>query len=147
VYANDDFMWYCGAFTDGLWRLDLNSGQTIKIQLQSKDTHNARPYRGGYLYNLCPQSRTVFECGGKILRSWETPLYDLSQLTYTNLSRDHAVQGYTRGMVTYGDFIITGTSPATVNVFHLEKNGPPIKSIQLANDMRNSICGMVLYEW
>ncbi len=52
VYANDNFMWYCGAFTNGLWRLDLNTGQNIKIQLQISDTHNARPYRGGYLYIL-----------------------------------------------------------------------------------------------
>lgn len=147
VYANDYFMWYCGAFTDGLWRLDLNTGQTTKIQLQIADTHNARPYCGGYLYNLSRYSKTVFEQGGKIIREWNTPVYDLSTLTHTNLSKDHAVQGYTRGMVTYDNFIITGSSPATINIFHIDKQGSPIKSIQLTNDLRNSICGMALYEW
>jgi len=148
VYANDDYMWYCGAFTDGLWRVDLNTGQTIKIQLQIPDTHNARPYRGGYLYNLSRFSKTVFERGGKIMKEWMTPINDLSTLTHTNLPKDCAVQGYTRGMVTYDDFIITGTSPATINVFSFEKGGPnPVKSVQLTNDIRNSICGMALYEW
>ncbi len=147
VYADDNFMWYCGAHADGIWRLDLNSGQTIKIQLQIADTHNARPYRDGYLYNLCPQSKTYFERGGKLIKEWLTPECDLSTLIYTNLPNDHARAGYTRGMVTYGDFIITGTSPATINVFDFNKEGSPIKSIQLTNDIRNSICGMVLYEW
>lgn len=147
VYANDDFMWYCGAHADGLWRLDLNSGQTIKIQLQIPDTHNARPYRNGYLYNLSRFSQTVFESGGEIIKEWQTPHYDLSTLTYTDLPRDHAVQGYTRGMVTYDNFIITGTSPATINVFDFDEVSKPIKSVQLTNDIRNSICGMALYEW
>jgi len=147
VYADDNFMWYCGAYTDGLWRLDLNSGQTIKIQLQIADTHNARPYRDGYLYNLCPRSKTFFERGGKLIKEWSTPEFDLSTLIHTNLPHDHARAGYTRGMVTYGDFIITGTSPATINVFDFNKEGSPIKSIQLTNDIRNSICGMALYEW
>ncbi len=147
VYANDNFMWYCGAFTDGLWRLDLSTGQTIKIQLQIADTHNARPYRNGYLYNISRYSKTIFEQGGKIIKEWKTPLYDLSTLTNTNLSKDHAIQGYTRGMVTYDKFIITGTSPATINVFNFNKKIDPVKSIQLTEDLRNSICGMALYEW
>ena len=148
VYADDNFMWYCGSYSDGLWRLDLNSGQSIKIQLQIADTHNARPYRGGYLYNLCPQSKTIFERGGKIIKEWLTPQYDLSTLTHTNLPCDHARAGYTRGMVTYGDFVIVGTSPATVNVYDVNKDGNlPIKSVQLSKDLRNSICGMALYEW
>lgn len=148
VYANDNFMWYTGAYSDGLWRMDLNTGQTIKIQLQIPDTHNARPYRDGYLYNLSRFSKTVFERGGRVIKEWITPCYDPSSLTHTNLPQDHAVQGYTRGMVTYSNFIITGTSPAAINVFNFNNNTKnPIKSIQLTEDLRNSICGMALYEW
>ena len=50
-------------------------------------------------------------------------------------------------MVTYDKFIITGTSPATINIFNFNKKINPIKSIQLTEDLRNSICGMALYEW
>lgn len=147
VYANDDYMWYSGAYTDGLWQYNLNTGQTIKIQLQIPDTHNARPYKGGYLYNLSRLSQTVFEEGGVVQHVWNTPKYRTDKLTNTHLPQDHAVQGYTRGMVTYNGNIITGSSPATVNVFSDQCDGKPFRSVKLTNDLRNSICGMVLYEW
>jgi hypothetical protein len=149
VYANDDYMWYCGAFTDKLWRLDLNTGQTIGIQLQISDTHNARPRCSGYIYNLSRYSETVFESGGKIQMKWKTPVPDLSTLINTHLPQDCAVTGYTRGMVIYKNYIIVGTSPAAINVFKIDihQNENPIKTIQLTNDLRNSICGMALYEW
>jgi len=145
VYADDNAMWYCGAYTDGIWRFDLESGQTTKHQLQIPDTHNARPYRGGFLYNLSRMSKTVFEHGGTIVDEWETPLPPMSALHHTNLPSDHAVLGYTRGMVTYDDYVIVGTSPASLHVFAL--GGEAVKSIALSNDLRNSICGMCLYEW
>jgi len=147
VYADDNFLWYCGAHTDGIWRMDLNTKQTIKIPLQIGDTHNARPYRDGYLYNLSRYSKTIFERNGRILKEWMTPNNDPSTLIYTNLPKDCAVQGYTRGMVTYDNFIITGTSPAAINVFSFGDGPDMVKSIQLTNDIRNSICGMALYEW
>ena len=146
VYANDDYMWYSGAFTDGLWQYDFLNKKTTKFTLAFGDTHNARPMWGGYLYNLSRMSKTVFEKGGAVMNSWDTPHALLDSLTNTHLPRDHAVQGYTRGMVVYDDYIITGTSPAAINVFSFSSKNP-IKSVSITNDIRNSICGMVLNEW
>jgi hypothetical protein len=147
VYANDDNMWYSGAYTDSLWVKDLRvNGVTGRIKLVYDDTHNARPWKGGYLYNLSRHSKTVWEKNGKIQDEWHTPHRPLEELTYTHLPRDHAVQGYTRGMVTYGEYVIVGTSPAAINVFKIGQFNP-IKTVHLTNDIRNSICGMVLNEW
>jgi hypothetical protein len=146
VYANDDSMWYSGAYTDGLWRYDFLTGQTTKLQLQNPDTHNARPHKDGMLYNLSRKSLTVFERGGEVQDAWQTPLPSISELSHTNLPSDHAVLGYTRGMVTYDDYVIVGTSPAAITVFE-HGNPNPIHNVQISKDLRNSVCGMVLDEF
>ena len=88
---------------------------------------------------------TVLEQHGEIVLKWITTKYPVNTLIYTHLPLDHAVQGYTRGMVLYDQYVITGSSPATINAFDF--SGQIVKSVQLSNDIRNSICGMVLYEW
>jgi len=145
VIAEDRYLYYSGAFTDKLWRIDEITGETVALQLCQGDTHNARPYRNGYLYNKSAQSITIYEEDGVLNKVWRTPHYDPASLTNTHLPGDHARQGYTRGMVTVGDQIICGTSPATINVFDFNTPGAPVSSIQLTNDIRNSICGMCLY--
>jgi hypothetical protein len=151
VYADDNYMWYSGAFTDSLWRKNLSpwfldKSETTRFKLVYNDTHNARPYRGGFLYNLSRHSKTVYEVDGMVVDEWDTPHSPLEQLHHTHLPADHAVQGYTRGMVTYGDYVITGTSPAAINVFKIGQK-KPVKTVNLSKDLRNSICGMVLCEW
>lgn len=146
VYANDDYMWYSGAYTDGLWRKDLRNGRTKKFKLVYADTHNARPYKGGFVYNLSRLSKTIWEQDGIVVSEWDTPKRPLSELTNTGLPQDCAVQGYTRGMVTYNEYVITGTSPAAINVFSIGQKDP-VKTVNLTNDIRNSICGMVISEW
>lgn len=147
VFANHEYLWYCGAFTKSIWQLNLNTGQTSNVELIIPDTHNARPYRGGYLYNLSRFSKTVFEYGGKIKKTWRTPIFNEKELSNTHLSKDHAVQGYTRGMLTYNNYIITGSSPAAVNVYLFDDTKQPVKTVRLTNDIRNSICGMTFYIW
>jgi hypothetical protein len=146
VYANDDNMWYCGAYSDGLWRYNFLTKETTKEAFAIADTHNARPYKDGMLYNISRMSRTIFEKRGLIIEDWDTPKLHEGSLINNNIPQDHAVQGYTRGMVTYDDYVITGTSPAAVNVWKFGQSHP-IKTFYITNDIRNSICGMTLYEW
>jgi hypothetical protein len=146
VYADDNCLWYSGAFTDSLWRHDF-TGETKRFKLVYNDTHNARPYGHGFVYNLSRLSKTIYERDGRVISEWDTPkLLPRESITHTNLPLDHAVEGYTRGMVTYKDYVIVGTSPAAIHVFQLGKRDA-VQSVILSNDLRNSICGMVLSEY
>jgi len=147
VYADDEYLYYTGAFSPNLWKKRLDSNETVRCPLVHGNTHNARPWRDGFLYNLSAEHKTIWEKDGEVVEEWNTPLYKTEDMVNTHLPNDHARQGYTRGMVTYDDYVIVGTSPATINVFKCGAGSEPLKSIQLSRDIRNAICGMVLDEW
>ena len=147
VWVNKELMYYCGAHMKTLNVVNLITGEELVYQDNIIHTHNARPYKEGVIHNLAFGHKTVWKnIFGEVKEEWLTPLYKKEEMTYTDLPHDHAVQGYTRGMVIYNDYIIVGNSPATINIFVAGK-GESVKSIQLSNDIRNSICGIALYEW
>lgn len=138
---------YCGHHMETLNAIDLETDDILIYQDKIKNSHNARPYLGGVIHNLAFQHKTVYRnIFGKIVEEWITPLYKKEDMTHTDLPHDHAVQGYVRGMVLIPPFIVVGSSPATINVF-THGRSEPVKSIQISNDIRNSICGISICEW
>jgi hypothetical protein len=110
------------------------------------ESHNAHPFRGGLLMNHSPTHRMLFtDMKGRVLRSWPVPRYDPEQLEYANIPRDHAYQGFCRGIaVASENLIIQGSSPATINLFRWD---PPelVRSINLTMDVRNSVHGLEIW--
>lgn len=147
VIVDDSYIYFCGAYTPQLLAIHK---ETLQIKQYPKfnisETHNARLYRDGVLYNVSRMSKTVYQDFNGPMVVWDTPHYKQEDMTHTNLPADHAVQGYTRGMVTYKNFIICGSSPATINVFDFDQPGDTVKSVQLTSDLRNSICGITFLE-
>ena len=148
VYIENGVLYYCGAHMKDLRALDLETGDCIIYQDGLGHTHNARPYGGGVLFNMAFQHKTCLMDIFKKIR-WEgtTPLYKKEDMTYTDLPKEHAQQGYVRGMVVNAPLVVVGNAPATINIFEIGGSSEPIKSIQLSNDIRNSICGIARYEW
>lgn len=143
-------LYYSGAYLDCMFRIPFTPPEDAdgnfvmeRIPLPIRETHNARPWRDGLLFNVSRDSSTYYFKDGKQIHHWRTPVPHVSDMTHTHLPHDHAVAGYTRGMVTYKDYVITGTSPAAINVWKVGHDAP-IKTIQLTDDIRNSICGMCL---
>jgi hypothetical protein len=110
------------------------------------ECHNAHPFRDGVLYNHSPTHRMYFATRrGRVLKSWPVPAYDPDALEYANVPRDHAYQGFCRGIATPSpDIIVQGSSPATINVFRWDSS-EPLKSINVTMDVRNSVHGLELW--
>ena len=83
------------------------------------ESHNAHPFRGGLLMNHSPTHRMMFtDMRGRIQKTWAVPVYDESELEFSNVPRDHAYQGFCRGIAETGEnIIVQGSSPATINLF------------------------------
>jgi len=110
------------------------------------ESHNAHPFRGGLLMNHSPTHRMIFtDMRGRIQKTWPVPLYDESDLEFANVPRDHAYQGFCRGIAVASDnIIVQGSSPATINLFQWEP-AALIKSINVTMDVRNSVHGLEIW--
>ncbi len=110
------------------------------------ESHNAHPFRGGILTNHSPTHRMMFlDRRARIQKTWDVPRYPEDRLEFANVPRDHAYQGFCRGIAHVdGDLIIQGSSPATINVFQWD---PPrlLKSINVTMDVRNSVHGLEIW--
>lgn len=113
-------------------------------------THNARPFKDGILLNNT-QTNSVcyFDKNENILQQWKVITYDENELANTDLPKDHARQGFGRGLSVFNDdIVIGGSSPATISVYSLKK-GTVLKTINLSKDIRNAIHGLEIwpFEW
>jgi hypothetical protein len=140
----DGRLYICGG---GLGHLYAVEGRKLRRAARVQyESHNAQLFRDGVLYNHSPTHRMVFASRrGRIRQTWDVPRYDPEALEYANVPRDHAYQGFCRGIAIAGpNLIIQGSSPATVNLFQLD---PPklVKSINVTMDVRNSIHGLEIW--
>lgn len=111
-------------------------------------THNARPYRRGVLMNVTGNDVVRHaDRAGATLEEWPVVRYDPERLEHRDLPRDHARQGFARGLcATPEGEIVVGSSPATVSLYrHGEPE--PRASVNLTLDVRNAIHGLELYPW
>jgi len=110
------------------------------------EQHNAQRFRDGILVNHSPTHRMIFQdLRGHLLRSFKVPMYGEDELLYANIPRDHAYQGFCRGIAPINDdLIVQGSSPATINLFRFD---PPelVKSINITMDVRNSVHGLEIW--
>lgn len=111
-------------------------------------THNARPLGEHILVNDTEKNRVLIQDRqGKPLQSFHVPHYAPEKLLMSELPRDHARQGFARGLaVTKTGLLIGGSSPSTVSVYQ-PGTKQPLMSINLTMDVRNSIHGLEIWPW
>jgi hypothetical protein len=141
----EGWIWYAGSTTEHLYGVNEETGKLVAIKLVHPNTHNAQFWKNGIVFNRSLEGDTTYQVGDRIAQKWPTPRRDRSTMTNANIPNDHARSEYTRGMVVAEDSIVVGTSPATIHQFVLGRT-EPVASVQITNDMRNSICGMTKYE-
>ena len=140
VYADSQGIYFCGR-------------KMRNIQLISKDgvrrfasvplgTHNARPFKGGVLYNDTASDIVAFETDADYCY-FDVPHYDETKLLHRDKGDEHvARQAFGRGLAIVDDeLLITGSSPSTISVYHLLSKNHDL-SMNLSMDVRNAIHGI-----
>jgi hypothetical protein len=141
--VHEDWLFYAGSKTENMYALNLHSAENRFQKLHFPNTHNARPWKDGLVFNRSVESDTCYQVGNKLVKQWKTPLFP-KPIQHISPG-DHARVGYTRGMVLTKDHVIVGTSPGSVHAFSLDSN-IPVRSVYLSDDVRNSVCGMCAME-
>lgn len=144
VYCSSGVMYVSGSHLRTLISLETNivsAYATIPY-----GSHNARPFKDGVLLN-----HTKTDCiayltrDGKILSYFKIKYYNEADLYNNHLPKDHARQGFGRGLcISKNGLIISGSSPATISVYRFG-NVLPEKSVNLTMDVRNSIHGLQIW--
>jgi hypothetical protein len=110
-----------------------------------RGTHNARPFRGGVLFNDTDSDSVVW-LGPKGRVAIRIPQYDPKTLTHMDVDASGiARQGFGRGLCVISDTLVAaGSSPTTVSIHDLEAEAC-IQSINLSIDVRNAAHGMAIW--
>ena len=109
-------------------------------------THNARPFGDGVLLNDTREDRIRYlpHEGGEAI-SLPVEHYDERKLLNAGLPKDHARQGFGRGLCDLGGGLLAGgSSPATVTVYDLNTSSV-VKRVNLTMDVRNAVHGLEIW--
>lgn len=128
-------------------RMDASSAVLNPVAQIPPMTHNCQLIDEGVLMNSTGQDAAVIaDPQGRVLKAYEYPRYDESELTHTAIPGDFARQAFGRGLCTdpSGTLLIAGSSPGTVSVFD-KHSGERIQSVQVTNDLRNAPHGLEVW--
>lgn len=144
IFRKDGHIHFSGRFLNRLMRINSDASFETAAILP-KGTHNVQFFKEYLLMNNTDDEDVlVTSVKGTKIEHFDIVKYDESTLLHNNFSKDHARQAFGRGLCSYGDYIIAGSSPATISVFKIGDSNP-IKSINLIMDIRNSIHGLEVY--
>lgn len=108
-------------------------------------THNARPYRGGVLFNHTRSDQVVLaDRNGTVRERYDIKQYEPGQLLMGDTPKDHARQAFGRGLCVQDGLIIAGSSPATISAY-TPGLAHPVRSVNLTMDVRNAIHGLEIW--
>lgn len=141
VFAMGDDVFFSGAGMPCLMRLGPSG--LVKFATIPFGTHNTRPHREGVLMNDTKHDAISFsDRKGCSMKRWNVTRHDETLLINAHLPRDHARQGFCRGLcMTHQGEIVVGSSPATVSMF-CHGSRMPVKSLNLSMDVRLAIHGL-----
>lgn len=110
-----------------------------------RGTHNARPFRGGVLFNDTDSDSVVWQ-GPQGRVAVRVPAYDPRSLTHMDVDASGiARQGFGRGLCVISDTLVAaGSSPTTVSIHDLQ-SGTCIRSMKLSSDVRNAAHGLAVW--
>jgi len=144
VFVQDGEIYFSGRFLDRLYKINKNKEFQVVSKIP-RGTHNVQFFDAGILMNNTSSDNILYmDLSGEVTQTYEILKYEQNQLNDEGIPQDHARQGFGRGLCTFGDFIVAGSSPATISVYR--KGHPiPVKSVNLTMDIRNSIHGLEVY--
>jgi hypothetical protein len=127
---------------------DLAGGEISTHARVPFGTHNVQPYREGVLMNVTRADVIRYaRSDGRVLEQWRVPTFDEERLVNRGLPRDHARQGFGRGLcVAPGGEIIGGSSPATISRY-AHGRWSPTQSLNLSMDVRHAIHGLEIWPY
>jgi len=143
VVALDRGLYLSGLHTLGLLKFD---GRRVrKTVTLPQGVHNARPFRGGVLFNDSAADVVRYETPGE-QKVFAVPRYQESFLTHTDLGEERvARQAFGRGLCVVDETrIAAGSSPSTIAI-HDIANGETTMTVTLSRDIRNAIHGLEVW--
>ncbi len=148
VHCERGGMYLTGLRTGGML---LFNGRTIHMAVElPAGTHNARPFRGGVLFNDTEANllRYAGRGEGREDRAMPVPTYPPESLLHNDKDQaDIARQGFARGLAAFSDTLVAGgSSPSTITVYDLARNERML-SVNLTMDVRNAIHGLEVWPY
>lgn len=113
-------------------------------------THNVLPLsdasrEGAVIMNDTNRDAVVtVDEKSRVVSRWDLPRYDEHMLEQNDLPEDHARQAFGRGLKVWKEFVIVGSSPATVTAYTLS-GSEPVSSVTLTMDVRNAVHGLEVW--
>ncbi|MEQ9063201.1 MAG: hypothetical protein RIE58_03430 [Vicingaceae bacterium] len=146
VFIHQNSIYFSGTLMDRLMKI-TKADELEEVCALPMGTHNVRFDGYTLTYNDTASDRVVQELStGGEKREFNISHYNSDELDFHNIPKDHARQGFGRGMVLEGNLLIGGSSPSTISVYDLIKK-ERIKKINLTMDVRNSIHGLEIYPY
>jgi hypothetical protein len=110
-------------------------------------THNPMPYKDGVLLNYTREHCTVhIDKKNFIKRRFKIPQFKNEDILHVvNYNETTARQGFTRGLAVKDNYIVVGSSPAHVALFHYD-SCEPLSTIIISKDIRNAVHGLEIYD-
>jgi hypothetical protein len=143
VHCLERGMYFSGLRTAGLLKFD---GKTVtSVATLPEGTHNARPFRGGVLFNDSKADVLRFVAPGRQC-AFPVPRFEPDQLTHTALGDPRiARQAFARGLCVLSDDVVAaGSSPSTIALHDLGRV-KTVLTVTLSRDVRNAIHGLEVW--
>ncbi|MDN5869430.1 MAG: hypothetical protein L0H73_01720 [Nitrococcus sp.] len=147
VFVGDNTLFVSGTGLNAVW--GINDASLFRYGTVPLITHNARPFRDGILFNDTASERILYATPpGQILASFSINRYPDAQLLNAGLPKDHARQAFGRGLCLFqNNWIIGGSSPATISAYQLDGGAQPISTVNVTMDVRNAIHGLEIWPY
>lgn len=144
VFVSDGNIYFSGTKMDALMRVTAN--ETLEhAAVIPKGTHNVQFLNDQLVMNnTVADAILIADVKGLKVAQFNIPTYDPALLQNHGLPNDHARQAFGRGLCISGEFVVGGSSPATISVYRMGKPDP-VRSVNLTMDIRNAIHGLEVY--
>jgi hypothetical protein len=146
VHCERGGMYLSGLKTGGV--LVFNGREVSRWVHLPVGTHNARPFRGGVLFNDTEAEAVRFATRDRE-QHFPVPRYPVETLENVVAEERVARQAFARGLCVVKDGLIAcGSSPSTLSLHDLD-GGTPSRMATLTRDVRNAIHGLEVwpFEW
>lgn len=140
-------LFFSGTGLDKFYKINLKTERISVKDHLLLGTHNVQLYDHHLIYNNTAND----VISSKNLLNGKNDNIEISkiednELVNSDIPKDHARNGFARGLCMQGDFIIGGSSPSTVSVYSF-KDKKLIKSVNLTKDIRNAIHGLEIFPY
>jgi len=127
----------------------IQNDQPKPFALVGPTTHNCQPLGKGVVMNSTGQDAVVMcDRQAGMIKRFDYPKYDMTDLTNTDIPGDYARQAFGRGLCVdlENRLVIAGSSPGTVSAFAVQSE-EMAATVQVSNDLRNAPHGLEIWPY